>query len=121
MAKQSNVGKTSVEPDVQANPQTADEFVESGWRHFSKKEYYRAEADFQKALEMDSDNVDTLYALGMAQQASGRPQDAIHTFEKVIQALESPDYPDHVRALMLTRLARGHISRMKTGDWKITG
>ena len=113
-----NEGKLD-EPADAAAPQTDDEYVKSGWEHYSKKEYYRAEADFQKALELTPDNVDTMYALGMTFQASGRQAEAIRTFEKTIQLLENVEEVDFVRAHMMTRLARGHISRMKTGDWNL--
>jgi tetratricopeptide (TPR) repeat protein len=118
MAKQ--VGnERAVEPTDPSTPKTVDELIESGWSHYSKKEYYRAEADFQKALENQPENADTLYALGMAQQASGRTQEAIRTFEKVIQLLEKKKVEDPVRSLMLTRLSHGHINRMKTGSWDL--
>ena len=100
-------------------PETAPEFVERGWDHYSRKEYFRSEADFQKALDLLPDDVDTLYALGMTQHASGRLQEAVKTFEKTIQILESPSYVDSVRSHMLIRLARGHINRIQTGDWKL--
>lgn len=119
MAKQ--VSETNPEPVTADLPQTAEELVESGWSHFSKKEYYRAEADFQKALELSPDHIDTLYALAMTFQNSGRQQEAIHTFEKVINGLPQLEEADKVRAHMLGRLAQGHINRIKTGDWNLTG
>ncbi len=118
MAKQDSSAKPS-EAVISPTPQTVDEFVESGWTHYSKKEYFRAEADFQKALEMSPGNVDVLYPLGMAQQASGRIQEAIHTFEKTIKLLEDTPLDNQARTHMLIRLAKGHINRMKTGDWKL--
>ena len=118
MAKETGEEK-AIDPTEQSTQRTADELVESGWGHYSKKEFFRAEADFQKALEITPENADTMYALAMTQQASGRSPEAIHTFEKVIDLLEKTKEKDPVRALMLTRLARGHISRMKTGDWKL--
>ncbi len=118
MAKQ--VGEEhAAEPTEPSTPKTADELIESGWNHYSKKEFFRAEADFQKALEIQPDNADTLYAMGMSQQAGGRNQEAITTFEKVIQLLEARKVEDPVRALMLTRLSNGHINRMKTGSWDL--
>ena len=118
MAKQ--IGdKKAIEPTEPSTPQPADEMVASGWNHYSKKEYFRAEDDFKKALDVDPDNTDTLYALAMSQQASGRVKEAINTFENVIQYLEIHKAEDPVRSLMLTRLANGHINRMKTGEWKI--
>ncbi len=102
------------------NPQTFDEFMESGWEHYSKEDYPRAEADYQQALTQKPDNADTLYALGMAQQAGGKLQEAVKTFEKVIQLLQNGEPEDKVRAHMLVRLAQGHINRMLTGDWGLS-
>lgn len=99
------------------NQQNEGDLIQSGWNHYSKKEYYRAEADFRKALEISPDNVDTIYALGMTLQASGRQPEAVQTFEKVIEILKDPNNQDFVRAHMLTRLAQNHINRMKTGEW----
>lgn len=110
---------TPVEPIAGAEPQTGEDYVERGWRHYSKKEFYRAEADFRKALDMNADTIDTLYALGMTLQASGRPPEAVQTFEKVIELLKDAPPTDNARALMLTRLSHGHINRMKTGDWNL--
>lgn len=120
MAKETSSERT-VEPTRPTDPDSADQLVESGWKRYSNKEFFRAEEDFQKALKLTPDNVDTMYALGMTQQASGRLQDAIQTFENVIHLLEVYKEKDPVRALMLTRLAHGHINRMNTGDWKIQG
>ncbi len=120
MADKQIGGEKAVEPTEPSTPKVADELIESGWRHYSNKEYYRAEDDFKKALEDQPENVDTLYAIGMAQYSSGRTEEAIQTFEKVIQSLEQNTTEDRVRALMLARLSHGHINRMKTGDCDLT-
>ncbi len=118
MAKQ--IGEErAIEPTEPSTPRPADALIESGWSHYSKKEYYRAEEEFKKAIDIEPDNVDTIYALAMSQQASGHSPEAIDTFEKVIRILEANKVEDPVRSLMLTRLALRHISRMKTGDWKL--
>ncbi len=59
MAKEVGEQK-AIEPTDPSTPLTKDALIESGWHHYSKKEYYRAEADFQKALETNPDNADTL-------------------------------------------------------------
>ena len=110
---------TPIELIAGAEPQTSEDYIERGWRHYSKKEFYRAEADFRKALEMNADPIDTLYALGMTLQASGRPPEAIQAFEKVIELLQTAAPADNARTLMLSRLSHGHINRMKTGDWNL--
>ena len=89
------------------------------WSHYSKKEYFRAEADFRKGLELSPGQPDYQYALAMSLQASGRSQESIKAFEESIQMMQNASEENHVRYLMLTRLARGHISRIKTGEWKI--
>ncbi len=109
----------AVEPTEPSTPKSADELIESGWNLYSKKEFNRAADDFKKAFEIQPENADTLYALGMAQQASGNNQEAIETFEKVIQLLDAKKVEDPVRSLMLTRLSHGHINRMKTGTWDL--
>jgi len=102
-----------------ASSQTAEQYFESGWRHYSKKEYYRAEADYQKTLEIAPGNADAMYAMGMAVAASGRSDEAVTIFEKAIEMLQQLKDEDWVRINMLTRLARGHINRIKTGDWHL--
>ncbi len=120
MAKEIGQEK-AIEPTEPSEPRAADQLVESGWNYYSKKEWNQAEDQFKKALEITPDNVDTMYALGMTQQAAGRKEAAIQTFEKVIQMLDGLKEKDPVRALMLDRLSHGHINRMKIGEWKLEG
>ncbi|HEX9018046.1 MAG TPA: tetratricopeptide repeat protein [Anaerolineaceae bacterium] len=99
----------------------SDQLSDSGWGYYAKKEYFRAEEDFRKALELSPDDAELFYALGMTYQASDRQADAISAFEKAIQLLENVQAENQVRAHMMTRLARGHINIMKTGDWNLGG
>jgi tetratricopeptide (TPR) repeat protein len=101
------------------DPKSAEEFTQRGWDHYTKKEYFRAETDFRKALDIKPEHYDASYALAMTLDASGRQQEAIAEFEKVIDLLKEPGDEDIVRAHMLVRLARGHISRIKTGEWNL--
>lgn len=110
----------NLEPTSSASSQTAEQLFETGWQHYSKKEYYRAEADFQKSLELSPGNGDVMYGLGMAVSASGRREEAIKIFEKAIELFEqNKNDEDRVRGTMLTHLARGHINRIRTGDWRL--
>lgn len=102
-----------------AQPAGGADRVETGWQHYSRKEYFRAEADFQKALEGSPGAVDTLYALAMTYAASGRPQEAVQAFGKVLVLLQNPQGIDLVRVHMLVRLAQGHINHIQTGDWDL--
>ena len=118
MANQNESVKGS-EPVAVANGTSEAEFVESGWSHYSQKEYFRAESDFKKALDINPNNVDTQYALAMTLMASARQQEAVQAFEKVMRMLQNAEGTDFVRAHMLSRLAQGHINRIQTGDWGI--
>jgi Tfp pilus assembly protein PilF len=118
MAKEIGQEK-AVEPTEPSEPRVADELVESGWHHYAQNEFDQAEEDFKKSLEITPHNADTMYALAMTQQAARRSQDAVQTFQKVIQLIDMYKEEDPVRALMLTRLANGHINRITTGDWKL--
>lgn len=118
MAKMTSNVKVATPVSV-TDPKNADDYLSRGWGHYSKKEYFRAESDFRKALEYTPDNPDYLYSLALTLQASGRSVDAIQAFEKTIQNLSQVTEEERVRSLMLTRLAKGHINRIKTGDWKL--
>ena len=54
----------------------------------------------------------------MALAAPSNPQDAVKVSEQALQHLDSIE--DAVRVRMLTRLIKGHINRIKTGDWHLT-
>ncbi len=109
------------EPEVALQPQTASEYVERGWMFYSKDEYTKAVTDFQKALELNPKHSDTLYALGLALHAAGQSQEAIQAFEETIVTLKDNPDEERARASMLERMARGHINRIKTGEWKLDG
>ena len=99
------------------NATTASDYIKRGWLYYSTKNYPLAESDFYKALDLDPDNPDTLYALALALKADGKSQPAIENFEKTIKVIDS--FEDRVRAQMLKRLAIGHINQIKTGDWNL--
>jgi tetratricopeptide (TPR) repeat protein len=119
MAKKPSSTSTGL-PAAIIDPVTADDFFARGWAHYSKKEYFRAESDFRKALELTPNHPDGMFGLAQALQASGRPQDAVEAYEKLIRLLENNPAPgDIVRYHMLARLARGHVNFIKTGDWSL--
>ena len=104
-------------------PQPAEEYAGSGWVHYGKREFYRAEADFRKALEYAPDDIQTIYGIGLCMHASGRPQEAAEVFDRVIQMAgsladnaQTQPPQQYVRANMLSRMAQDHLSRMKPGE-----
>jgi hypothetical protein len=69
---------------------------------------------------MKPDNPDGMYALGLTLGAAGKTQEAISTFQDVIEYMSSRVTDEtRVRYHMLMRLSRGHINRMKTGEWRL--
>lgn len=104
------------------NPQTAEEFAERAWSNYSRKLFEQAEEDFRRSLSLKSDNPDAMYALGLTLAAAGKAQEAISTFQDVIEYLGSRVTEEtRVRYHMLMRLSRGHINRVKTGEWRLEG
>jgi tetratricopeptide (TPR) repeat protein len=102
------------------NPQTAEDFAERAWNNYSRKAFEQAEADFRRSLDMKPDNPDAMYALGLSLAADGKSQEAISTFQDVIEYLNSRTSDEtRVRNHMLIRLSRGHINRIKTGEWRL--
>ncbi|HMN60697.1 MAG TPA: tetratricopeptide repeat protein [Anaerolinea sp.] len=117
MFKKPSTQPVALEPG-QLTPQTPAEFVARGWLYYGRGDNGQAAADYREALKQNENDPETLYALGMALAASSNPQDAVQVFEQALQHLDSIE--DAVRVRMLTRLIKGHINRIKTGDWHLT-
>jgi tetratricopeptide (TPR) repeat protein len=118
MAKPSNVKSASELPDPKSiNASTAGDYAGRAWVYYSAGNYQEAVIDFCQALNLEPENPDTVYGLALALKSSGKTEQAIASFKKVIKIIESSS--DHIRAQMLKRLAIGHINRMKTGDWNL--
>jgi tetratricopeptide (TPR) repeat protein len=99
------------------NPQTGEDFYQRGWQYYAREEHALAIEDFFRALQFTPEQPDILYALGLALQASGQNEEAIKAFQRTLTSLKN--LPDKTRASMLSRMARGHINRIRTGDWNI--
>jgi tetratricopeptide (TPR) repeat protein len=82
-----------------------------------QKAFEKAEVDFDQALVLEPDNLDTLFALGIAQKLVGKRDQAVQSFERVIQIAEGIE--DKTRSNMMKRLAKGHVQFIKIGDWDL--
>ncbi len=102
------------ERSVEKSTGSAREYVRAGWSHQAKREFGQAEATFLKALELDAGSVDGHYGLAMTQKMLDKRDQAIATFEKVIELLKESVPDDKVRADMLARLAKAHIVTLKS-------
>lgn len=113
---------TETDSKIIENPQTADEFADRGWFQYSSKAYEQAEADFRHSLDLAPDNPDVMYALGLTMAYAGKTQQAISTFQDVIEYMNDHiNDENRVRYNMLIRLSKGHINHMKTGEWRLGG
>ncbi|MEJ5313188.1 MULTISPECIES: tetratricopeptide repeat protein [Anaerolinea] len=115
MAKPGNQPVTPTPESM--NPTTPAEFLKRGWLYYARGDYKAAEEDFRRALESNADDPEALYALGLNLLAAGRAQDAVSVFEKAFQTAGKIE--DHVRASMIQRLIKGHINRIRTGNWNL--
>jgi tetratricopeptide (TPR) repeat protein len=115
MAKKS-AAQAVIDP-TNFNAITPQEYLHRGWLFYSRQNYAKSEDDFRRAVALNPDDPDTLYALGMLLSASGRSQEAVAAFENALKSIDKVS--NHNRATMLRRLLNAHISRIKTGDWHL--
>ena len=102
---------------VTANPNSAEAQSNLGWGFYGQHQYDDAIKAFQQALTLDRNLTDAHYGLGLTLKEASKNDEAVAEFEMVVKL--APQDSNAVRGLMLARLARGHISRIKSGDWNL--
>jgi tetratricopeptide (TPR) repeat protein len=112
------------DPTQISDPQTASEFLKRGWAYFTKGQYSQAEKDFRQAMQLEPENLDVIYALGLALKMLGEKEESVKTFRRVVQVLEqstgdAEDGEDVVRKMMIRRLALGYVNALTKGDWDL--
>ena len=117
MAKHPESSEHNVPDPEKLNPQDTADFMERGWLFYSHKQYESAVADFRFVLQREPANVDALFALGLTFKIMGNSQQALDAFSRIDDALTMID--DHQRAVMIARLAHGHLNQIKTGEWNL--
>jgi Tfp pilus assembly protein PilF len=100
-------------------PATLAEFMRRGWAYHSRGKETQAEEDFRKALDLDPDNPDANYVLGLILKAQGKKREAVNAFQKTSESLVSGRVEDKDRNEMLRRLCQAHINELTEGDWKL--
>ncbi len=90
----------------QVGPSIANAYFESGQDSYQKEMYEAAVKDFEKAVEYDPNNGDILYNLGNAYRQSGDRENAIKTYELVIQNFEGTEK---------ARRAQTYLDELKEG------
>ena len=116
MAKSIKTELAAPDPEKMQVSTQAD-FAERGWLYLSHKNYDRSVADFRQVVATDPGDMDSWYGLGLALKASGSKEQALEAFERVLALISKVE--DHQRASVLSRLAKGHINQIKTGDWNL--
>jgi tetratricopeptide (TPR) repeat protein len=100
-------------------PNDLDSYMRRGWAYHSRGLQQAAEADFRRALELDSESVDANYVLGLILKAQDRADESVEYFKKTVKLLEAGKIKDNARCEMLRRLSLGHINELKKGDWDL--
>jgi tetratricopeptide (TPR) repeat protein len=103
-----------------AEPKTPEDYFRQGWvQHSNENDERAAEGSFRRSISLDKNNVDAYFGLGLVQKAQGKHQEALDSFQTVLEKIAGGRIEDHVRAEMLRRLTLGHINLLKTGDWDL--
>ncbi len=116
MARKPEVKNTVPDPTT-LNPQSAAEYLERGWLFYTRQNFEHAISDFKAALDLEPNNIEVLYALGLALKISGATQQALNFFTRIDEVINYVD--DRQRRTMISRLAHGQINQIKTGDWNL--
>ncbi len=102
---------------VNSNPNSAEAHCNLGWGYYGQRKYEDAITAFRQALTLDRNMLDAIYGLALALKEAGSTEEAVTEFETVVKL--APQDQNAVRGQMLGRLARGHINRIKSGDWSL--
>lgn len=97
--------------------ETPADYVERGWLFLSRGDFSRSTEDFSKAIELQPEDPELYYALGMAYKGTGAMSIALKSFQSCETFI--PKIEDKVRANMLLRIVHGQINQINTGDWNL--
>ena len=102
---------------AQANPTSVEAQSNLGWGYYGQKQFDEAVQAFNAALALDNSYIDAHYGLGLTLKENKQGPAAIPEFETVIKLTSQIENSE--RAMMLARLARGHINQIKSGNWHL--
>ena len=103
---------------VTSNPNSAEAYSNLGWGYYGQRKFDQAIAAFRQALTLDRNYTDGHYGLGLVLKESGAGKDAVPEFEAVVKL--APEDTNNIRGQMVSRLARGHINRITSGEWGLS-
>ena len=113
------VKSVPIDPDKMGQPTSAYDYQRRGMAYYARKQYDAAEADLQKAVMLDGNNIDNFYCLGMVFKAMDRKDVAVEPFTQTLTLIRTGADSDKTKNDMLRRLARGHINEITQGDWNL--
>ena len=116
MAKPKIVESINLDPTA-VKVESIMDYASRGWLYYSSRQYEKAVNDFRHVLEVNNDEMDAWYGLGLSLKAAGDTIGAVDAFTSVLGLIGS--LTDKQRASVLTRLVRGQINQIKTGDWNL--
>ena len=102
---------------VAVNPNSAEAHSNLGWGYYGQHQYDEATKAFRQALTLDGNLLDAHYGLALTLKEAGAGPEAVAEFETVVKL--APQDSNAVRGQMLTRLAKGHINRITSGNWNL--
>lgn len=99
VAKEDLIQKFSPEPEyyvqtVYPAMRSLDQKIQDGEKHREKGEHFSAENKFQKALEVDVENVRANFGLGLTYLERGESEKADNIFERLVK-LDAAFEPEH--------------------------
>jgi tetratricopeptide (TPR) repeat protein len=92
------------------NPADASAHYNLGLLHLNRKEYEEARTRFQRAVEIDPDEVDSYYQLGRIARTEGRLPEAIGHFGEVVARDDAHAQHEVWREIGATYLAAGQFT-----------
>ena len=95
--------------DKVAGPDPFADQISEGWEMHIDNKNELALAAFEKILRQDAEHLDALYGKGLASRGLGQKDNAITTFQRILELLDNirEDMPG--RASMLERMANKQI------------
>jgi tetratricopeptide (TPR) repeat protein len=100
---------------VNSNPNSAEAYSNLGWGYYGLRNFDEAVKAFRQALSLDRNYIDAHYGLGLTLKEAGAGSEAVPAFEAVVTL--APQDANTIRGQMLSRLARGHINQIQSGQW----
>ena len=109
----------SLKIEAEKNPTDIGTHLRLGWAYYGEDLLEEAVIAFQAAIDRFPEDVEALYALGLALKKRGKDQEALKYFKQVTASVDKLD--DEIRGEMLRRLAVGHANVIEKGDWDLSG